>query len=276
MKAETSPVVVRSLPGKSPMVRIFVPVLLGMLGSPVYAQIPAPFKFQLGPRLPGSPSSQSALRLRSQAPRPLATASKDIISVQCPPEAIALNPAVSCGYVPVPLDRKHPNREKINIYFEVYPHSSPGPAESAVVFGFVGPGASTTGSRGLWMFLFAPNLDAHDLLLIDDRGRGLSGTIDCQELQHGTAPLAQAEGDCAAQLGDAASRYGSGDVAEDTDAVRAALGYDKLDYFTLSYGGADATAYATRFGGHLRSIVLDSPYGPPDLNQLVFDHHRTH
>jgi len=123
MKTQTSPAVVRSLASKCLSMAIFVSAVLSMLGSPVYAQIPAPFKFQLGPRLPGSPSSQSALRLRSQAPRPLATASKDIISVQCPPEAIALNPAVSCGYVPVPLDRKHPNREKINIYFEVYPHS---------------------------------------------------------------------------------------------------------------------------------------------------------
>jgi pimeloyl-ACP methyl ester carboxylesterase len=123
---------------------------------------------------------------------------------------------------------------------------------------------------------FAPDLDVRDLLIIDDRGRGLSGTIDCPELQHGTAPFAQAEADCAAQLGDAASRYGTGDVAEDVDAVRAALGYDKVDYFGLSYGGADITAYATRFGEHLRSMVLDSPYGPPDLSPFVAEHYRTH
>src|SRR5579864_4597777 len=29
---------------------------------------------------------------------------------------------VVCGYVPVPLDRKHPKRGTIRIYFELYPH----------------------------------------------------------------------------------------------------------------------------------------------------------
>jgi len=275
MKAQTSPVVVRSVPGKSPMVPIFVSVLLGMLAAPVHAQIPGLFKFQLGPRRPGSPSSQGTLPLRPEAARPLVATAKDIISAQCPPQAVGLNPAVSCGYLPVPLDRRHKHGQQINIYFEVYPHSNPGPAESALVIGNGGPGASNTANRAGFLFGFAPDLDVHDLLLIDPRGRGLSGAIDCEELQHGTALLDQAEGDCAAQLGDAASRYGDGDVAEDTDAVRAALGYDKLDYFGISYGGAEITAYATRFGEHLRSIVLDSPYGPPDLNQFVFEHHRT-
>jgi hypothetical protein len=50
-------------------------------------------------------------------------------------------------------------------------------------------------------------------------------------LQHGAAPFAQAEGDCAAQLGDAASWCGTGDVALDIEALRAALGYDKVDYW---------------------------------------------
>jgi pimeloyl-ACP methyl ester carboxylesterase len=115
------------------------------------------------------------------------------------------------------------------------------------------------------------NLDAHDFLLIDDRGRGFSAAIDCGELQHGTAPFADAETDCAAQLGDADSRYGTGDVAMDTDAVRAALGYDKVDYWGGSYGGEDVTAYATRFGEHLRSIVLDAPEGTPALQTFLLD-----
>ena len=70
----------------------------------------------------------------------------------------------------------------------------------------------TTALRALGLALFGQDLDVHDFLLIDDRGRGFSNTIDCGELQHGTAPFAQAEGDCAAQLGDAASSYGTGNI----------------------------------------------------------------
>jgi pimeloyl-ACP methyl ester carboxylesterase len=111
----------------------------------------------------------------------------------------------------------------------------------------------------------------HDLLLIDDRGRGFSAAIDCEELQHGTAGFEDAETDCAAQLGDTDNLYGTGDVAMDTDAVRAALGYKKVDYWGGSYGGEDVTAYATRFGEHLRSIVLDAPVGTPGLKAFSLD-----
>jgi len=176
-----------------------------------------------------------------------------------------------CGTLPVPLDRRHPKDRKINIYFEVYLHTNPGPAESAILFNNGGPGLGTTVLRAYAVALFGQNLDAHDFLVIDDRGRGRSAAIDCPELQHGLVDFAQAETDCAAQLGDATSWYGTGDVAIDTDAVRAALGYDKVDYWGASYGGEDVTAYATRFGPHLRSIVLDAPEGTPALRAFSLD-----
>src|SRR5215469_4977220 len=198
-----------------------------------------------------------------------ATASVLITWVACSQEAQDLG--AICGTLPVPLDRRHPKDRKINIYFEVYLHTNPGPAESAILFNNGGPGGGTTWLRSYAAALFGQNLDVHDFLLIDDRGRGLSAPIDCQELQHGLADFSQAETDCAAQLGDATSWYGTGDVAMDTDAVRAALGYDKVDYWGASYGGEDVTAYATRFGQHLRSIVLDAPEGTPALRAFSLD-----
>lgn len=182
----------------------------------------------------------------------------NVTTVPCP-EANSV-----CGYVQVPLDRKHPGGPKLSVYFEQYFHSNPGPAQSAIMVNLGGPGFGTTGSRDYFQFgLFAANMDAHDLLLVDDRGRGQSGAINCQQLQHGGAPLATAEQSCAAQLGAAASRYGSGDIAEDMNDVRAALGYALIDYFGGSWGGADAIAFATRHPEHVRSLVLDSPVGPP-------------
>jgi len=176
-----------------------------------------------------------------------------------------------CGYVPVPLDRQHAERSKILIYFELYVHSNSGPAQSAIMANPGGPGYSTTGQSELGPLLLGQNLDVHDILGIDDRGRGFSSTIVCQELQHGTEPFGNSEADCAAQLGDSASFYGTGDIAMDTDAVRAALGYNKVDYFGGSYGGEDVTAYATRFGEHLRSIVLDAPQGTPELKAFTVE-----
>jgi pimeloyl-ACP methyl ester carboxylesterase len=212
--------------------------------------------------------SRQGLTPRAQSPALSTAVSPDVIWVQCPPEAQALG--ATCGKLPVPLDRQQPGGEKIEIYFQLYLHTNPGPAQSAILLNTGGPGVSTTYVvRILALPLFARNLDVHDFLLIDDRGRGFSAAINCTELQHGTAPFSVAEADCASQLGHNDSRYGTGDVAMDTEAVRVALGYDKLDYWGASYGGEDVTAYATRFGQHLRSIVLDAPDGTPALQAFL-------
>jgi len=206
-----------------------------------------------------------------------AFAAKNIVPVLCSSNAQAFG-ANLCGYVNVPLDREHPTLGTIPIYFELYLHPGSAAAESAILVNHGGPGLTTTGFRGFWLSVFGPNLDVHDLLLIDDRGRGLSGTIVCSDLQYGNAAYVPGIEECAAQLANSASRYGTGDIAEDTEAVRAALGYEKLDYYGTSYGGADVTAYATRFGKHLRSIVLDAPFGTPmaDDSRFVAEQYRTH
>jgi pimeloyl-ACP methyl ester carboxylesterase len=242
---------------------------LVLIPASARSQIARPSQIQLGPRFPRL-SSQNPSMQHAQAVNREATASPDIIWVQCPPAAQALG--ATCGQLPVPLDRQHPEKETINIYFELYLHTNPGPAVSAMLFNAGGPGLSTTSFvRAFALALFGQNLDVHDFLLIDDRGRGGSGAINCPELQHGTASFQDAETDCAAQLGAADSWYGTGDIAIDTDAVRGALGYDKVDYWGGSYGGEDVTAYATRFGEHLRSIILDAPMGTPGLRPFMLD-----
>ena len=253
-------------------ISILTLTLAACLISTGFAQIQNSIRFGLKAATRSSRQLQkrglSAAPSSSQLP---ASATKDAIVTECPPDAVAFGAAV-CGYVKVPLDRAHPSIAQIRIYFELYLHSGSGPAESAILANIGGPGVTTTGIRDFWLFLYGANLDVHDLLLIDDRGRGFSNTIDCPELQHGAASFSNAEADCAAQLGAAASRYGTGDIAQDTEAVRASLGYDKVDYHGGSYGGEDVTAYATRFGEHLRSIVLDAPAGTPDLQAFQLEH----
>jgi pimeloyl-ACP methyl ester carboxylesterase len=244
----------------------WLPVAILLMTAPVRAQIAWHSPLHPNHTPPRELISRGTLPPLVQASPLLKAASPDVIWIQClTPYAASLGG--TCGTLPVPLDRRHPNGAKINIYFELYMHTNPGPAQSAILFNAGGPGGSITAVNYLVLAYFAQNLDLHDVLLIDDRGRGQSAAIDCEELQHGTAPFAQAEANCASQLGNTASLYGTGDIAIDTDAVREALGYDKVDYWGGSYGGEDVTAYATRFGQHLRSIVLDAPVGAPALQE---------
>src|SRR5438876_7145545 len=109
------------------------------------------------------PSSQWALVTPEQQALRRATASPEIQWVQCSPEAQDLG--AMCGTLTVPLDRRHPEGKKIDIYFELYLHTNPGPAESAIIGNPGGPGLGTTQLRAPALILFAQNLDVHDLLL---------------------------------------------------------------------------------------------------------------
>jgi pimeloyl-ACP methyl ester carboxylesterase len=229
-----------------------------------------PRNFPADPRLARKLSVHRAALTARVAPVLPAAASANVVQATCPVDIAGL----VCGYVNVPLDWEHPKGAKIGIYFELLPHSNPGPADSAILMNLGGPGIIATSAMYYAQYLFAPNLDVHDVLLIDDRGTGLSSAIDCTELQHGTGPFDESVANCAKQLGVTASRYGDADIARDADAVRAALGYEFVDYLGASYGGLNVSGYATRFGQHLRSVVLDAPFGTPALEPFAIEHFR--
>jgi pimeloyl-ACP methyl ester carboxylesterase len=175
---------------------------------------------------------------------------------KCGPTAAA---NARCGTVAVPLDRSNPASPTIPIAFQLTPHTDPGPAVSAIVISNGGPGVSNLLSDPFWRDRLTGALKTHDLIAIDHRGIGQSAAIDCFGLQHVQGNQLDAARTCGASLGAASDRYGSGDVADDVDDVRAALGIDKVDYYGVSYGGVDVRAYAYRHADHLRSAILDSP-----------------
>jgi pimeloyl-ACP methyl ester carboxylesterase len=208
-----------------------------------------------------------AARGMSRLPAP---ASRSIIPVRCPRNAFL---GAFCGRVRVPLDRQDPSQGTIPIAFELYTHTGRGAAQSAILMNFGGPGGGTTPSRDGAFYLFANNLESHDLLLIDDRGRGFSRVIDCPKLQGAVGRIAGQVAECADILAPNTDEYGTGDVAKDTNAVRKAIGYDLVDYYGVSYGGADVTAFATRFPNRVRSLILDAPWGDTEIVEEITDVH---
>jgi pimeloyl-ACP methyl ester carboxylesterase len=207
-----------------------------------------------------APTARAAAQVRARALKASGT-----LLHECddPPDTL-------CGSIDVPLDRSKPDAGTIPIFFALVPHTDPGPAAGTILASSGGPGISTTGDF-LFSFLFNGVQDERDLLLIDLRGTGRSGAIDCPDAQHGIGEERDAVRACGAQLGAAASRYGSADRADDIEAVRAALGIPKFDYYGISAGGITAEAYAARYGDRLRSVILDSAKMPGDESFFSFD-----
>lgn len=170
-------------------------------------------------------------------------------------------PKGKCGQVLVPLDRSNPGGATVGISFVVFKHTDASkPAAGTIFVTAGGPGYSAiNNTQAQYRQLFGPLLSSRDLVLIDQRGVGQSSAIDCEPLQKENTEIYSAVARCGRQLGAASDLYGSADVARDVDAVRAALGIEKFDYYGGSFAAMDIQAYAARFPGHLRSVVLDSP-----------------
>jgi pimeloyl-ACP methyl ester carboxylesterase len=173
-------------------------------------------------------------------------------------------PGAQCGTVTVPLDRTNPSAGTTDIAYALLPRTDASrPRLGTIAPNPGGPGDSTIANAGLYTTALAPLRTRRDLLLIDPRGTGQSGALSCPSVDaHDPLTLDQTLLGklCARDLGPRASLYGTAAAADDIDAVRAALGVDKLDLWGDSYGTFLMPVYAARHPRHVRSIVLDGAF----------------
>jgi pimeloyl-ACP methyl ester carboxylesterase len=172
-----------------------------------------------------------------------------------------------CGHVTVPLRRADPALGTTKVAFAVRTHSDRArPALGTIMAMDGGPGYASTSApfaRSLAAVL-APLLNRYDLVFFDERGTGRSDVVDCHDLQAGLVPEAIAIGECADQLGPPFAAYTTGEAAHDLDAVRQALDLGKVFFYGDSYGTLFGQAYAVRYPGSLRGLILDSAYPAND------------
>ena len=121
-----------------------------------------------------------------------------------------------------------------------------------------------------------PVRSRRDVLFVDQRGTGRSGVLACPALR-GVVPALLSEqqmlariGACGRQLGPKAGLYGTAAAADDIEAVRAALGLERLDLWGSSYGTYLMTVYAARHPAHVQSLVLHGAY-PIDFDPWALD-----
>ena len=165
-----------------------------------------------------------------------------------------------CGDLERPLDPTGAIPGRISVHFEYYPHSGPEKALETLVATEGGPGYPATLSRDDYLSLFGPLRRRHDVLLMDNRGTGRSGAVDCHELQ--TAPKWTVElmAACGESLSNRASLYSTAYAADDLAAILEALGIRRIDLYGDSYGTYFEQVFAVRHPNALRSIVLDGAY----------------
>ncbi len=165
-----------------------------------------------------------------------------------------------CGRFDRPLDPTGTIPGRISIYFEFYPHTGRGKPLGTLVATEGGPGYAATLSRDAYLALFKPLRSRRDFLLMDNRGTGQSGAIDCRELQTAEKCSVQMNGDCGRTLGQSAPLYSTAYAADDLAAILEALRVGRIDLYGDSYGTFFEQVFAVRHPNTLRSIVLDGAY----------------
>ena len=125
-----------------------------------------------------------------------------------------------------------------------------------------GPGGAGTLETSWAASHFGAFNQRHDIVLIDQRGAGQSNPASCDVPRGMTteAELAEFAKNCLASVAGKAepAQYTTPIAADDIDSVRAALGYDKINVYGISYGVTLGLAYIQRHPDRVRTALLDS------------------
>jgi pimeloyl-ACP methyl ester carboxylesterase len=187
--------------------------------------------------------------------------------------------AAQCGTLDVAEDRSRPDGRHIGIGVVVFPANTLDPKPDPLFLIPGGPGQSVDALAPL-VGAFADVRRKRDLVLVDPRGTGRSAPLECAALK-ARDPFDElteldatnnASRRCLAELtaqGKAdVAQYTTAAVVADLDAVRAALGYARINLWGGSYGTRVAQEYLRRHPEQVRSAVLDG-VAPPSLNISV-------
>jgi pimeloyl-ACP methyl ester carboxylesterase len=184
---------------------------------------------------------------------------------------------LQCATVKVPIDHAKPDGPTLDLALSVA--KAKGTKRGTMLINPGGPGAS-----GVEYTLSVANRmpaevkDAFDIVGFDPRGTGKSMPVDCVDdafldqansvdptpdtpEERAALQAADLENQCRAKYSDI-DAYSTVRVAQDMDALRAALGDDLLTYYGVSYGSYLGATYATLFPGKVGAMVLDGAFLP--------------
>lgn len=199
------------------------------------------------------------------------------------PSGVEDGKQVRCGYVSVPEFHANPDGPKIQLAVAILKSQSPDPKPDPLFMAQGGPGGSTIDSYAQPLLSGNNLLSDRDIVLFDQRGTLYSKpNLYCTEIDKLTIETLdqdltpeeserlslEALAACRKRLesqGVNLSAFNSLENAADIEALRLALGYEKINLYGVSYGTLLALHYMRLFPASLRSVILDSVL-PPQIN----------
>ena len=200
----------------------------------------------------------------------------------------ATGPSVAavCASFEVPENHADATGRRISLHMAVVRSLARDPEPDPVVFLDGGPGGAATRDYAAMEAAFEPLRKHRHILLIDQRGTGLSHPLRCEpdvadaHLREDLPVQGQRESglqqlhQCALRLQAQADPryYTTTDAIQDLEAVRIALGAPRFNLVGVSYGTRVAQQYARRYPSAVRTLALDGAV--PNALVLLSEHAR--
>jgi len=178
-----------------------------------------------------------------------------------------------CGTLSVPENPDQPNGRRIELFVARAPAISLKKSPDPLFLIAGGPGTSAAELYTLYAWSFDRVRRDRDIVLVDQRGTGKSHRLDCQypeqnvferldEIEVGAENVK-----CRDELARTSDlRYYTTSIAvKDLDAVRQALGYQRINLYGNSYGTRVAQHYARRYPQATRTLILDGVVNPEEV-----------
>jgi pimeloyl-ACP methyl ester carboxylesterase len=173
-----------------------------------------------------------------------------------------------CGALQVPEDWSRPEGRRIGLHVVVAPAARPRPGEVPLFELAGGPGIAASAGAAELFGDYAALREHRDVVLVDQRGTGRSAPLRCPEIE-AQGPLremypVEMVRACRERLEARAdlTQYTTANAARDLDAVRSALGHERIDLDGLSYGTVLAMTYLKLFPDRVRRVVLMGAAAP--------------
>ncbi|MET8153793.1 alpha/beta hydrolase [Actinoplanes sp. NPDC049668] len=189
--------------------------------------------------------------------------------------ACADDASAQCAWLEVPVDWADPDGPTIRVAVARRPAADPGARIGTLIVNPGGPGGSGVDFALGGVTFFSPELlRRFDIVGFDPRGVSRSNPIVCstallaagppitvddaRQYREAVAYNRRLADDCAERTGPLYGHVDTLSVVRDLDALRAALGEEKISFYGTSYGTLLGEQYAGRYPHRIRALVLDS------------------
>lgn len=182
------------------------------------------------------------------------------VNEECPASVAGLaGSSLRCGRLRVPEDRSSADSPEISLFVAHLQAREKSSSRPIIVLAG-GPGEAASAEIAWWLHTRLRN--SHDIILIDQRGAGLSRpSLNCPELDASDNRDRLAK--CRERLlaeGVTLSAYGPDSIARDIADLIATLSLEQVNIFARSYGARVARLLARELPQGVRALALEGAY----------------